>query len=118
MSNNLSLAGSAHLRALLDSALESSSGIRVKGLSLSKAKQLRQQLHSLRTLERRKSAKAFPLDDPRSGTSAYDALLTEIITEGNLLFSLRIYSSASQALALSIIDEATGEEVKLGDLLC
>ena len=63
---------------LLDQALESKKGARVKVRSLDSGQHLRQRLHSARRVDRRDSTRLYDPDHPAHGQSAYDKLVCRI----------------------------------------
>lgn len=117
MSNNNSITGSQHIRVILDAALDAKAGIRIPGLTHERAIFIRGQLHSFRNQERRKAAKAFPIDDPKHNTSAYDCLITEMIQREDGHTDLTIIRSDFKAMSMDLIDEATGEKVDVSNYL-
>lgn len=117
MTNNASIPGTVHIRALLDAALEAPDGIRVLAIQPGKATHLRSQIHSLRSGERKKTARAWPEGDPKHGTSGYDSLLTEICERPDGLVDLRIIKSSALASDLQVVDDKSGEVINLAELL-
>lgn len=118
MSNNLTIQGTVHLRAILNSAVESPQGVVITGLSKSRAIHLRGMLHSLRAQDRRASEKIYTQDEPGYGKSAYDVLITEIIREESTYgdnCTLRILRSDHAADDLTIIDAKDGTPIDLED---
>lgn len=76
------MASNSHLsyddvRDALDRALASERGILLREESGSRLVSLRQRIHKLKSLDRKRSTKTFDSDDPRYGTSAYDTLSVE-----------------------------------------
>lgn len=116
MSNNIG-AGSVHIRALLNAALESETGVMVKGLERGKAVYVRGLLHSIRNAERKKSMKAKTINDPSYGTCVYDVLVTELIPGEASLTDLRIIRSDKLACELRVVDEKSGKDIDLKEYL-
>lgn len=131
MSTNTSHSGTVHIRALLESALAAEAGVIVRDLKRSEAVRLRQQLHTIRSQERKKSMRLFPDGDPRQGQTAYDCLLTEIVEQppggvepGSVIevptpirFMLRITKAQAMAQTMKVEDISTGASVNLEDHL-
>lgn len=83
MTNNTSLAGTAHVRALADLALTKREGVALTVKQKHEAVRLRQQFNSMRFYDREVSRRLYPKEHPDHGISAYDSLETKIVQENN-----------------------------------
>ena len=118
MGNNISIGGTAHLRAVLNAAMESETGVRIEGLSKTEAVKMRAMLHSLRADDRKRSQKMYRPEEPGYGQSPYDCLLTEILPEGDeasLTATLRIVRSSAKMKEFPVVDNASGKPIDLED---
>lgn len=62
------------VREALDAALASDKGIRIRESTPARLISLRQRIHKLKSLERKRSRQLYPPGDPKHGTSIYDKL--------------------------------------------
>ena len=107
---------------VLNLALERENGIRVFFSTKGGATKFRQRLYNRRTIDRDQAKKAYPLEHPGYGRSAWDAL---IVTKGEEMNQKdeveRCYldvqrSSLEAAVGIEGIEDlGTGESVVLGE---
>ena len=64
----------ADIQAVMDRALASERGCRIRCLSEGEAYSLRQRFYTMRKLDRQFNYEIYPVDDPRHRQSVYDAL--------------------------------------------
>lgn len=112
MGKNLSKAGTVHVRAALERALDSSEGIKIIFDSEGAARHFRQLFHSLRNKDREKSKKQYPIDSPYYNTSIFDELHSRLDIEENGKASLTFIRAAMLLKELTVIDLATNEEIE------
>ena len=67
------------IREMLDRALQSERGLRVKLKTKGAGNNLRQRASYFRQLDRRENKKVYPEGDPMHGRSAYDVLILKLV---------------------------------------
>jgi len=75
LSTSKSLLAYAQLQTVLDRAIESANGVRVKQESSGKARNFVQRCYTFRALDRQRNSKLYDPSDPNHGTSPYDVLV-------------------------------------------
>lgn len=91
------------LRAILDEALLSERGIKIRYPTWNEASQVRQNMYKIRDTQRKEARKIFEPTDPSYGVSAYDGLTMWL-------------RSTVKRTDMHVVFAATGEEVLLPDL--
>lgn len=66
---------------ILDRALASEAGLRIRVSDRGAANQLRVRLHTARSLDRDLARSAYELEDPKHGISVYDELTVRVVEE-------------------------------------
>lgn len=93
-----SLLSYADIRGVMDQALASEKGVRVRCDSLGQAYNLRQRFYSYRLMDRKENAKIYQPGDPLYNTSAYDKII--VLPEGDSAgnYWLRLEVSTAERL--------------------
>lgn len=88
----------ADVRSIMDRALASEKGVRIKCDSLGHAFNLRQRFYSYRLMDRQENAKTYEPSDPLYNRSVYDKIIVSPEGDGDGNYWLRLEVSSAERL--------------------